>query len=126
MNGGGSKVKKLLMSFVMILLPVYASALTPPGSTAEAQVSGSVAKVKDRTQVVFDKMEIDSSASSVEKSGAEQTLQGKKGDLDVEVKLEKVEQAQNQTKVQVTAKQGTVKWNNDFAEKVLDNIVAAG
>jgi hypothetical protein len=126
MNGGGSKVKKLLMSFVMILLPVYASALTPPGSTAEAQVNGSVAMVKDRTQMVFDKMEIDSSASSVEKSGAEQTLQGKKGDLDIEVKLEKVEQAQNQTKVQVTAKQGTVKWNNDFAEKVLDNIVAAG
>jgi hypothetical protein len=110
----------------MVLLPAYANAITPPGSTAEAQVNGSVAKVRDRTKVVFSKMGIHPSASSVEKSGAEQMLQGKKGDLDVEVKLEKVEQAQNQTKVEVVAKQNAVKWNNDYAKKVLENIIASG
>jgi hypothetical protein len=119
-------MKKLIVPILMALLPAYASALTPPGSTAEAQVNGSVAKVRGRTQAVFSKMGIHPSASSVEKSGDEQMLQGKKGDLDVEVKLEKVEQAQNQTKVQVTAKQGTLKWNNDYARKVLENIVATG
>ena len=119
-------MKKLIVPFVIALLPAYASALTPPGSTAESQVSGSVANVSGRTRTVFSKMGISPSAASVEKSGAEQTLQGKKGDLEVEVKLEKVEKAQNQTKVEVVAKQGTLKWNNDYAKKVLENIVAAG
>lgn len=119
-------MKKLIVPFLVALLPAYASALTPPGSTAESQVSGSVAAVAGRTQKVFSKMGISQTASKMEKSGDEQKLEGKKGDLEVVVELEKVEKAQDQTKVEVVAKQGTLKWNNDYAKKVLENIVASG
>ncbi len=120
-------MKKLVVPLLlMVLLPAGANALTPPGSTAEAQVNGSVASVGSRARAVFGKMGISPSASSVENSGSEQTLKGRNGDLEVEVKLEKAEQAHNQTKVEVVAKQGTMKWNNDYAKKVLENIIASG
>jgi hypothetical protein len=118
-------MKKLIVPLLAALLSVYASAITPPGSTAEGQVKGSVAEASVHTSDVFKKMGIQPTGSKVESSGVEQTLEGKKGDLNVWVKLEKVKEAQNQTKVEVTAKkEGALTWNNDFAKSVLEHIIA--
>lgn len=116
---------KLVMPLLVALLPVTASGVTPPGSTAEAQVNGSVADVAAHTQAVFKKMGISPTGSSVEESGGKQKLEGRRGDLNVEVDLGKVEKVPHQTMVEVTAKKaGALTWNNDYAKKVLENIIA--
>jgi hypothetical protein len=88
---------------------------------AEGDVKGSVSDVKSTTQDAFKQMGIVQSGSSVEKSGAQQSIEGKKGDKTVDVQLSK--QGPNQTRVSVTTKEGGTKYNKDYAQSVLSNIV---
>jgi hypothetical protein len=90
---------------------------------AESNVKGSIADVNRTTQTVFKNMAIVQTGSKIENSGTDQTLVGKMGSSNVEVHMKQA--ANGQTHVDVTAKDGTFKWNKDVAQKVLSNIIQA-
>jgi hypothetical protein len=98
--------------------------LSAIGPGADSQVRGSVSDVNHHAQDVFKKLGIQATGSSMKNSGTEQTLTGKKGDLNVEVKMDQA--GANQTHVQVVAKEGSLKWNKDYAKNVLAHIIEIG
>jgi hypothetical protein len=90
----------------------------------DGNVKGSVADTQKHTQQVFRDLGIDQTASSTEKSGAQQTLKGQKGDTEVTVTINRTDAAMSH--VEVTANQGALKWNKDYARNVLSSIVQKG
>jgi hypothetical protein len=91
---------------------------------AESEVRGPIQEINQHTRNVFRDLGLSITGSSIQKSGAKLTLEGKKGDMDVQVQMSQV--AQNETHVDVIAKEGTFKWNKDYAKKVLSEIIQQG
>jgi hypothetical protein len=90
----------------------------------DGDVKGSVTDTQKRTEEVFHDLGISQVGSSVENSGAKQTLKGQKGDTEVTVTINRGNS--NTSHVEVTANQGALKWNKDYAQNVLTSIVQKG
>jgi hypothetical protein len=125
-----SKIAPILITFSIISSGIF-SGLVALGGTARADirgvdsdVKGSISDVNGHTKDVFKQLGIATTASGTGSSGVEQTLEGKKGDMDVQVEMKQT--SENQTHVGVLVKQGTLKWNKDYAQNVLSKIVQAG
>lgn len=91
---------------------------------AESVVEGSVEDVAGRAKAVMGEMQIVSDAESTKDGGDKRELKGKKGDLDVTIKLER--QGDTTTKVEVTAQKNLAEWDKDYAQQVLRRIVETG
>jgi hypothetical protein len=62
------------------------------------------------------------SETKSENGGDKQEFKGTKGDLDVTVTLERESPAL--TKVEVTARENLAEWDKEYAQRVLNKIVA--
>lgn len=125
------------MNKILIMLVLYAFNFYAPSAVAdlgsigqivggvESDTKGQIADVNNRTLTVFKQLGIQSTGLDTENSGAKQILKGKKDDMEIEVQLTPTPGAENQTHIVVTAKQGTIKWNKDFAQQILSKIIQA-
>lgn len=96
-----------------------AVAWTQRGATSV--VEGSVDQLFVRSQAVFRQMEIAQTGQSTENSGAERTLTGTRGDLEVTVDMKRA--SETTTEVEVYARESAVEWDRDFARDVLSRII---
>ena len=117
-------MKKWLVSFLIVISAVSVSAAAADPRGVDSDVKGSVSSVTDRTRDVFKQQGIVQTGASSDDSGMQQTLKGKKGSMQVEVKLRST--GENETHVDVIAKQSELSWNKDFAQKLLSKIVQGG
>jgi hypothetical protein len=88
---------------------------------AESLVNAGVEEVASRTLDAFDNFDITTTKTTEERGGDVRQFEGKTGDLDVTVKLER--KSPSSTSVEVTARKNTAEWDKDFAQKVLGEIV---
>jgi hypothetical protein len=88
---------------------------------AESLAPGSVDQVARRTKTVMNEMDIVLDAQSSEQQGAKREFKGKKGDLDVTVRLES--QSTKTTKVEASARKNLAEWDKDFAQTLVSRIV---
>jgi len=91
---------------------------------AESVVEGSVDDLAARAKAVMGEMQIVADAESTKEGGDKREFKGKKGDLDVTVKLER--QSPTTTKVEVTAQKNLAEWDKDYAQQILQRIVEKG
>jgi hypothetical protein len=91
---------------------------------AESVVEGSVDDLAARAKAVMGEMQIVADAESTKQGGDKREFKGKKGDLDVTVKLER--QSPTTTKVEVTAQKNLAEWDKDYAQQILERIVEKG
>jgi hypothetical protein len=91
---------------------------------AESVVEGSVDDLAGRAKAVMGEMQIVADAESTKEGGDKREFKGKKGDLDVTVKLER--QSPTSTKVEVTAQKNLAEWDKDYAQQILQRIVEKG
>jgi hypothetical protein len=91
---------------------------------AESVVEGSVDDLAGRAKAVMGEMQIVADAESTKEGGDKREFKGKKGDLDVTVKLER--QSPTTTKVEVTAQKNLAEWDKDYAQHILERIVEKG
>lgn len=91
---------------------------------AEGVVEGSVDDVAERAEAVMGEMGIEITGNKTEESGDVREFIGKKGDLDVTVRLER--ESPTTTKAEVTARQNLAEWDKEYAKEVLNRIVAKG
>jgi hypothetical protein len=91
---------------------------------AEAVIEGSVADVARRAESVMGEMGIAREGESTEDQGAKQVLKGKKGDLDVNIEINR--ETETTAKVEVTARENLAEWDKDYAKGVLNRIVEKG
>lgn len=128
-NKGGSMNRAAILLILSLGSLPTTAALADLGSIAqtvegvESDVKGSIADVGTHTQNVFKELGIQQSGVNSENFGAKQTFQGKKGNMDVVVQLTR--SSNDQTHAIVTAKQGTLSWNKDFAQQILSKIIEA-
>ncbi len=88
---------------------------------AESLVNASVEDAAGRTRDAFDHFDITTTKTTEERGGDIRQFDGKTGDLDVAVKLER--KSPSTTKVEVTARKNAAEWDKDFAQKILAEIV---
>jgi hypothetical protein len=91
---------------------------------AESLVDRPVDEAAARAKAVMEEMQIVADAESSKDGGDKRELKGKKGDLDVTIKLER--QGDTTTKVEVEAQKNLAEWDKDYAKQVLQRIVEAG
>jgi hypothetical protein len=111
------------MASLLALSLFGATAISDPRE-ADSDVKGSISDVSARTKSVFQAAGITQTGGSSESSGKEQTVEGTKGELKVDVQLQ--EDGVNQTHVTIFAKEGTLKWNKDYAQNLLNKIIQQG
>ena len=87
---------------------------------ANAQIAGTVNATFDKAVAAFGSNGVSETGRGTEKSGDVRTLSGKKGELDVTVRLERV--SDSVTSVEVIAKKNVVEYDRNFAKQVLDTI----
>jgi hypothetical protein len=88
---------------------------------AESVVEGPVDQVAARAKSVMNEMDIVQDEQSSKDQGAKREFKGKKGDLDVTVRLES--QSTKTTKVEASARKNLVEWDKDFAKDLVSRIV---
>lgn len=91
---------------------------------AEAVIEGSVDDVAGRAEAVMGEMGIVKEGESTENQGAKQVLEGKQGDLDITIDINR--ESATTTKVEVTARENLAEWDKDYAKEVLNRIVEKG
>ncbi len=91
---------------------------------AESVLEGSTSDVASRVRSVFGEEGITITATSTEDGGDKQQFKGTKGDLDVTATLER--RSPTTTKVEITARENLAEWDKDYAQRVLNKIVAKG
>lgn len=91
---------------------------------AESQVNGSLPYVAKSAHDVFQDLGVSQTGVSIQDSGTNETIKGKKGDLSVEVQLSRT--SAGETHVGIIAKRGAFNWDKDFARNVLSKIVQKG
>ncbi|MFQ5530230.1 MAG: hypothetical protein ACE5FP_07750 [Gemmatimonadota bacterium] len=96
-------------------------AIALSGHTAEAIVQRSVADMASAAERVLADEQVSISASHTENSGARRIFEGKKGDLDVTVTIERTEGG---AKLQVSAQRTVATWDDDYAKELLAKIIA--
>lgn len=95
-------------------------AIVLSGHTAEAIVERSVADMASAAEAVLEEKGIDVTDTRNENSGARRVLEGDKGDLDITVKIERVDEG---TKVGVEARRNAAQWDDDYARSLLADII---
>jgi len=90
------------------------------GHTAEAIVDRSVDDMSTAAEGVMASEGVAVSASHNEDSGATRTYEGKKGDLDITVTIER---SGGGAKVRVSAQRNTASWDDDYAKELLAKII---
>jgi hypothetical protein len=90
---------------------------------AKGVVNGTVTDVVARARVVLEQNGVEVNATRSEQKGDQQELEGKKGDLDIKVTLEK--ESATTTRAEVSARKNLVTWDKDYARELLDKIVKA-
>lgn len=98
------------------------SAIHFSGHTAEAIVEQPLPNMESAAERVLRAEEIEISESRSEDKGAKRTYEGKKGDLDVTVTIEREGEAGS--KVRVTARRSLVSWDDEYAKQLLAKIIA--
>jgi hypothetical protein len=86
---------------------------------AESLVSTSVDETFAAVQATFQELGINETKRSSE-GDTQRELQGSEGDRNVTVQIKREDES---TKVEVTARTGTVTWDKDYAKMVLEKIV---
>jgi hypothetical protein len=89
---------------------------------AEGVVQGTVSDVAARSRAVMEQEAIVPDASSTKSGGDEQELKGKKGDLDVTFNIKR--ESPTTSKVEVTARKNLAEWDKNYAEELLNKVVA--
>jgi hypothetical protein len=89
--------------------------------SAQRDLKGSVSDLNNRAQAAFKDMGIDLTGTQLKNSGNEQDLTGTAGDKNVTVELTGI--SNGMTHVDVSAKEGTFQWNQDYANNVLSKII---
>ena len=87
---------------------------------AKGDLKGDPSQINQNAKKVFQDMNIHVTDTSSSKAGKERSLEGKSGTMDVSVDME--QQTSGLTHVEVVAKEGTLKWNKDYARDVLAKI----
>jgi hypothetical protein len=91
---------------------------------AESLVESSVDQVTTRAQAVMREEGIVPEDSSSEDGGETRELKGKKGDLDVTIKLQR--ESDSTTRVEVTARENLAEWDKEYAQQLLSRIIQKG
>jgi hypothetical protein len=134
-HGGSLNMKRAqtslagLFALSLVSLTLFAGCSTTGGKqetaltheSTSSDIKGSVSEVNSRTQDVFKEMGINVTGSQIKASGKEQDLTGKAGDKTVTVQMK--EFSAGETHVEVTAKEGSLQWNEDYARSVLSKLV---
>jgi hypothetical protein len=89
---------------------------------AESLVASPVDQVATRARQVMNEEGIVPDASSMEKGGDKREFKGKKGDLDITIDIERKDP--KTTRVEVTARKNLAEWDKDYAQHLLEKIVA--
>jgi hypothetical protein len=120
------KLSVMLLGAVSLsacLVPIAAGAggaVFLSGHTAEAIVERSVTDMSSAAETVLASEGVAISASHTEDSGATRSFEGRKGDLDITVIIEREEGG---TKLRVTAKRNSASWDDDYAKALLAKII---
>ncbi len=88
---------------------------------ASSLVNAQVSDVASRTRAVFEEMNITVLKSSEENGGDKRTLSGQRGEMEVDVDMER--KSPTTTNVEVTAKRNVADYDKDFAKEVLSRII---
>lgn len=88
---------------------------------ASSTVASPIDQVYARSTSAFQQSGVTQTGQSTKESGAERTLTGTKGDLEVVVDMKRA--TDSTTDVEVTAQRSPVEWDKDFARSVLERIV---
>jgi hypothetical protein len=88
---------------------------------AESLVDASVSRVASAVEATFNEMGIKETKRATEDGGDKQQIQGKKGDLEVNVEIRR--ESPKTTRVEVTARENVAEWDKDYARRVLQKIV---
>ena len=91
---------------------------------AASTVEGSVSNVASRTRSVLGEEGITISETKTENGGDKQEFKGAKGDLDITVTVER--ESPTMSKVEVTARENLAEWDKEYAQRILNKIVAKG
>jgi hypothetical protein len=91
---------------------------------AQGDAKGSLQDVSKRAEDVFKQMGIQPTETSTKNAEGKRELKGKQGDTDVTVQMKST--GKDTTHLEVIARQGTLKWNKDYAKNVLQQIVQKG
>jgi hypothetical protein len=87
-----------------------------------SNVKGSAADVERRARDVFAQEGIPITGTQTENGGEKREIKGNKNGLDISVSME---QQGGATKTEVTARKNLVEWDKDYAQQLLNKIVAA-
>jgi uncharacterized protein (DUF58 family) len=90
---------------------------------AESQVNMSVDAVAKRVPGVFSQYNIVPVGNKTEDQGDKRTFEGKRGEMDVTVNIER--QGDGVSKVEVTARENMAEWDKDFAREILSKITVS-
>ena len=88
---------------------------------ARGDVKGDVGRVQSQAKQALQEMNIQVTGNASQNSGKEQSLDGKSGNTEVSVKMNQT--TSDMTHIEVIAKEGTLKWNKDYAQQILSKIV---
>jgi hypothetical protein len=89
---------------------------------AESVVEGSTSDIAGRARSVLREEGVTISGSSSEDGGDKQEFKGTKGDLDITVTIQR--ETPTTAKVEVTARENLAEWDKDYAQRILNKIVA--
>jgi hypothetical protein len=98
-----------------------ASAVYLTSRGAKAEVKGNTDAVASDSRQVLADQAIQVTSDKVEKSGQHRELQGKKGDTDVTITIDRRDDQTSE--VEVTARKSAVTWDKDYAKSILGEIV---
>lgn len=87
---------------------------------AKSDVKGDPQRINQKAEQVFSDLSIRTTGTQSKENG-ERELTGKAGDKDITVQMTPA--GNGTTHVEVIAKEGTVKWNKDYAKDLLSKIV---
>lgn len=90
---------------------------------AEVVAERTVADLARRTEAEFATRKIVIESSSVKEEGDEREYQGKSGDLDVTVRIER--KTPSTSKIEVTARRNLATWDKEYAQGLLARIVGS-
>ncbi|HEV2148627.1 MAG TPA: DUF3568 family protein [Longimicrobiaceae bacterium] len=131
MKRSGRTLRWALLLGLVLSVPACLAAAAGAGAAgaiawtqrgASSTVAGSVGQVYERTQAVFAEMGITQTGQSSDSQGAERSLRGTRGELDVTVAIER--ETDSTSRVEVYARKSAVEWDRSFARDVLARIVS--
>jgi hypothetical protein len=98
-----------------------ASAVYLTSRGAKAEVKGTPEEVEADSKKVLSEQAVQITDEKIEKSGTHRELQGKKGDIDVTISIDRRDDKSSE--VEVTARKSAVTWDKDYAKTILSSIV---